>query len=110
MNIITPINRTSRSDEGLPARVSRRGGRVLAFPSRSGRRAGGGEETRAVSVTDTPVEIPGISPQRLHELPRGGRPVEVIDVRPPAESRHLHAAIARLVPLDELDPAAVMAG
>lgn len=50
-----------------------------------------------------------IAPQRLGELLREGRAIELIDVRTPAEYRSVHATIARLVPLDGLDPRAVMA-
>lgn len=49
-----------------------------------------------------------ITPQRLGELIEAGRPVELIDVRTPAEYRSTHATIARLAPLDELDPKAFM--
>ncbi len=45
-----------------------------------------------------------ISPVRLAELHRAGRPVKLIDVRTPAEYRELHVAFARNVPLDRLDP------
>jgi rhodanese-related sulfurtransferase len=43
-------------------------------------------------------------------MTRSGRSVEMIDVRTPAEYRDCHAVGARLVPLDRLDPAAVMTG
>ncbi len=49
-----------------------------------------------------------ISPARLNELCRSGRSVDLIDVRTSAEYGEVHAAIARNVPLDELDPAAVI--
>lgn len=49
-----------------------------------------------------------ISPARLHERIREGKPVELIDVRTPAEYRALHATGARVVPLHSLDPKAVM--
>lgn len=42
--------------------------------------------------------------KRLHER---GEPVELIDVRTPAEFRELHVAAARNVPLDRLDPPAL---
>jgi rhodanese-related sulfurtransferase len=56
------------------------------------------------------TDVRTISPQRLYELCRGGRSVDLIDVRTPAEFREVHATFARLVPLDALDPKAVMAG
>jgi rhodanese-related sulfurtransferase len=50
-----------------------------------------------------------ISPTRLYELIQGGKTVDVIDVRTPAEYRALHATVARSAPLGSLDPKAVMA-
>ena len=55
--------------------------------------------------------IPGntkISPTELYELYQSGAPVELIDVRTPAEYRGLHATPARLAPLDELNPTKFM--
>jgi rhodanese-related sulfurtransferase len=49
-----------------------------------------------------------ISPQQLAELCRGDRKIDLIDVRTPVEYREVHVAVARNVPLDRLDPAAVM--
>jgi rhodanese-related sulfurtransferase len=49
-----------------------------------------------------------ITPQELAERLRQG-PVELIDVRTPAEFRAFHLAQARNVPLDRLDPAALIA-
>ena len=49
-----------------------------------------------------------ISPKRLAELRQSGAKVELIDVRTPIEFREVHVEIARNVPLDQLDPAAVM--
>lgn len=55
------------------------------------------------------MSIPSITPEELHaRQSRGGRG-ELIDVRTPAEFRASHAAGARLIPLDRLDPAAVLA-
>lgn len=45
--------------------------------------------------------------RRLIEL---GRQLHVVDVRTPPEFNRVHAVGARLMPLDELDPAAVAAG
>lgn len=50
-----------------------------------------------------------ITPLELGVLLKEGRRVDLIDVRTPAEYRELHAVPARLVPLDSLDPKAVMA-
>jgi rhodanese-related sulfurtransferase len=41
---------------------------------------------------------------RLEELRKGGRTLDLIDVRTPVEYREVHAALARNVPLDRLDP------
>lgn len=55
------------------------------------------------------MTVSTISPQRLAELSRAGNAVELIDVRTPLEFQEVHVDIARNVPLDRLDPAAVMA-
>lgn len=49
-----------------------------------------------------------ISPADLAKLTRDGRKIELIDVRTPVEFREVHLQIARNVPLDQLDPKAVM--
>jgi len=54
------------------------------------------------------MSVPTIAPQGLAELTRGGKRVDLIDVRTPAEFRELHVAGARNFPLDRLDPATVM--
>ena len=53
--------------------------------------------------------VPTISPHDLAALGRTGPPVELIDVRTPAEFRAVHAVGARNVPLSDLDPAAIAA-
>lgn len=53
--------------------------------------------------------ISTISPRELERLRSQGKPVDLIDVRTPVEYREVHAEPARLVPLDALDPKAVMA-
>ncbi|MFM7845052.1 MAG: rhodanese-like domain-containing protein [Planctomycetota bacterium] len=50
-----------------------------------------------------------ISPQELNNLRRTGQPLQLIDVRTPAEFRELHVEFARNVPLDRLDPQALQA-
>jgi rhodanese-related sulfurtransferase len=50
-----------------------------------------------------------ISPAELRRLIDGGRALNILDVRTPPEFSRLHAAGARLIPLDELDPAAIAA-
>ena len=57
-----------------------------------------------MSVIESAAGIAKISPKQLYELFQSGKPVELIDVRTPAEYRSLHATIARVAPLDELNP------
>jgi rhodanese-related sulfurtransferase len=54
------------------------------------------------------MSVPTITPTELDGLRRQGKPVELIDVRTAVEYAEVHAEIARLVPLDELDPRAIM--
>ena len=49
-----------------------------------------------------------ISPQQLSEMMENG-PIDVIDVRTPAEYREIHATCARNVPLESMKPEEVMA-
>ena len=49
-----------------------------------------------------------ITPRRLEELRNAGQPIDLIDVRTPAEFREVHVPFARNVPLDRLDPAAIL--
>jgi rhodanese-related sulfurtransferase len=55
------------------------------------------EETRAMSVTT-------ISPRELHNELAAGKPVELIDVRTPAEFGEVHVSFARNLPLSDLEP------
>lgn len=55
------------------------------------------------------MSVATILPTELEEKRKRGESVELIDVRTPAEFREVHAESARLVPLDSLDPKAVMA-
>ena len=50
-----------------------------------------------------------ISPLELAALCRNGEPLELIDVRTPAEFGEVHVNTARNVPLDRLDPAELAA-
>ena len=47
-------------------------------------------------------------PRQLAELCQAGRKIDLIDVRSPVEFREVHLEVARNVPLDRLDPAALM--
>jgi len=55
------------------------------------------------------MDIKTIEPKQLDRLRREGRPVDLIDVRTPAEFREIHATGARNAPLDSLDPESLMA-
>ena len=54
------------------------------------------------------MSISAITPADLMESCRDVQQIDLIDVRTPAEYQELHAAPARNVPLDQLDPAALM--
>jgi rhodanese-related sulfurtransferase len=51
-----------------------------------------------------------ITPQQLSDLIQSGADFDLIDVRTPAEFRTAHIGAARNLPLDRLDPAALIAG
>lgn len=53
--------------------------------------------------------IQTITPQQLQEKIRSGQPVELIDVRTPAEFREVHVECARNEPLERLDVARLAA-
>jgi rhodanese-related sulfurtransferase len=53
------------------------------------------------------MSVPTISPRQLADRCKSGQ-IDLIDVRTPVEFRELHATAARNLPLDRLDPAAVM--
>lgn len=55
----------------------------------------------------TATDFRSITCEELNELAQAG-PIELIDVRTPVEFREVHSVNARNVPLDRLDPAAVM--
>lgn len=52
--------------------------------------------------------ISTITPQKLENLRKSGQPIELIDVRTPAEYRECHAKFSRNVPLDSLNPQTIM--
>ena len=49
-----------------------------------------------------------ITPHALQEYFRDGGVIDLIDVRTPVEFREIHAGVARNVPLDQLDPVALL--
>lgn len=54
------------------------------------------------------MTVTAIKPQELAGLCREGKTIDLIDVRTPVEFREVHVEIARNVPLDQLDPTALM--
>jgi rhodanese-related sulfurtransferase len=50
------------------------------------------------------MSISTISPAKLAALCRDGKTIDLVDVRTPVEYREVHLAIARNIPLDQLDP------
>ncbi len=59
-------------------------------------------------TTTTNTRIATISPEQLAQRRQQNEAVELIDVRTPVEFREVHVDFARSVPLDTLDPQAVM--
>jgi rhodanese-related sulfurtransferase len=54
------------------------------------------------------MPIAAIKPQDIAELRMEGKKIDLIDVRTPIEYREVHVEIARSVPLDHIDVAALM--
>jgi len=54
------------------------------------------------------MSVSTITPHQLAELCKGNSKLDLIDVRTPVEFREVHVEIAKNVPLDALDPAAVL--
>jgi rhodanese-related sulfurtransferase len=54
------------------------------------------------------MSISTISPDELAQRHNQGQKLDLIDVRTPVEFREVHVEFARNVPLDQLDPQAVM--
>jgi len=54
------------------------------------------------------MSVSTVSPAKFAEICRQGSAVELIDVRTPVEFREIHVDIAKNVPLDQLDPSAIM--
>lgn len=55
------------------------------------------------------MAVSTMTPTEFSQLLQGGRRIDVIDVRTPAEFREVHLRVASNVPLDRLDPKTVMA-
>jgi rhodanese-related sulfurtransferase len=56
------------------------------------------------------MSVRTITPKEVEDLRRLGRHFDLIDVRTPVEYREVHAQAARSIPLDRLEPRAVMEG
>ena len=54
------------------------------------------------------MSIVAINPNAVAELSKKRQKFDLIDVRTPVEFREVHVEFARNVPLDKLDPAALM--
>jgi rhodanese-related sulfurtransferase len=54
------------------------------------------------------MTVTAINPQAFAKLCNEGKKIDLIDVRTPVEYREVHVEIARNIPLDQLDPAALM--
>ena len=54
------------------------------------------------------MNVSTITPHQFAELCKGNKKIDLIDVRTPVEFREVHVEIAKNVPLDALDPSAVM--
>ena len=54
------------------------------------------------------MTVPSIGPHEFAKLRRDGHRLDLIDVRTPVEYREVHVDVARNIPLDRLDVAAVM--
>jgi len=54
------------------------------------------------------MSIPTILPSGLEQRRRSGQSCDLIDVRTPLEYRDVHVEFAKNVPLDQLDPEAIM--
>lgn len=54
------------------------------------------------------MTVATVTPRHLAELCKGGKKIDLIDVRTPVEFREVHVEFARNVPLDRLDPSAVV--
>src|SRR6516164_8220571 len=56
------------------------------------------------------MTVTSISPRQLADLCKTNNEIDLVDVRTPVEYRELHASEARNVPLERLDPEALMRG
>jgi rhodanese-related sulfurtransferase len=54
------------------------------------------------------MSVSAIQPEALAKMCGDGRSIDLIDVRTPVEFHEVHLSMARNVPLDQLDPSAVM--
>jgi rhodanese-related sulfurtransferase len=64
--------------------------------------------SRLIQTKEDLMASQTISAAALAERSKGGGKIDLIDVRTPLEYREVHVEFARNVPLDQLDPAAVL--
>jgi rhodanese-related sulfurtransferase len=60
------------------------------------------------STREQTMNVATLSPAQLAELCLNDRPIDLLDVRTPVEYREVHLERAQNVPLDQLDPQAVL--
>jgi rhodanese-related sulfurtransferase len=72
------------------------------------RGAGHGKEAERQTKEIAMSKSTTISPQGLAELRNADKVIDLIDVRTPVEYREVHVEFAQNIPLDQLDPQAVM--
>ena len=56
------------------------------------------------------IALETIAPRQLEALRKVGKHIDLVDVRTPAEYQEVHVEYARNIPLDALDPRAIMQG
>jgi rhodanese-related sulfurtransferase len=66
--------------------------------------------SRYIYMKGDPAMTTTISPAELANLRQSGQPVQLIDVRTPAEFQEVHVDFARNVPLDQIQPEALQPG
>jgi rhodanese-related sulfurtransferase len=54
------------------------------------------------------MTVSSVSPEQIAEFCKAGKKIDLIDVRTPVEFREVHVEVARNIPLNRLDPAAIM--
>jgi rhodanese-related sulfurtransferase len=100
----TPLRREDLNERNLRAEFGHNeDGRTEASKQRRSNHRPKSERRKEFAMNTTVI-----TPQELAELCKEGKKVDLIDVRTPIEYREVHVEIARNVPLDQLDAAALM--